>query len=99
MKIDCCSRARKLISILFLIMSWCGIAAAALPDGRDNEGFEPVSGDSLPRGESIPADRLVGAAYGFVFAAVLVYVVSLARRTRRVEDEVSELKRKLQARG
>ena len=40
-----------------------------------------------------------GAAYGFICVAVVVWVASVARRARRLEDEVDELKKKLQARG
>ncbi len=72
---------------------------AAFAQQKDSEGFEPVNGDMMQKtGESIPASRLVGAAYGFICAAVVVYVASVARRARRLEDEVDALKKKLQAR-
>ncbi len=53
----------------------------------------------LQPGETIPASRLVAGAYGFICAAVVVWVGSVARRARRLEDEVDELKKKLAARG
>jgi hypothetical protein len=74
------------------------VALAQEPPKKDNEGFEPVNGDMLQPGESIPASRLVGAAYGFICVAVVVWVASVARRARRLEDEVDELKKKITAR-
>jgi hypothetical protein len=90
---------KKLLSILFLTLFMSGAALAQTPPGKDAEGFEPVNGDMMQKGESIPATTLVGAAYGFIFFALLGYVVSVARRTRRLADEADELKRKLEARG
>jgi hypothetical protein len=75
-----------------------GVALAQEGPKKDAEGFEPVNGDMMQPGESIPASRLVGAAYGFICCAVIVWVASVARRARRLEDEVDDLKKKLQAR-
>jgi hypothetical protein len=83
------------LGLLLLVLA--GAAAAQTPP-KDNEGFEPVASDMMSRGESIPANRLVGAAYGFIFAAVTVWVGSVAARTRRVEEEIEGLKRKLERR-
>jgi CcmD family protein len=83
----------RILQALSLLLLLSGVAAA---QPKDNEGFEPVNGDMMQKGESIPASRLVGAAYGFVCAAIVVYVVTVARRTRRLEDEVDELKKKIQ---
>jgi hypothetical protein len=69
-------------------------AAAKAPDG-----FEPVKADMMERGESIPASTLVGCAYGFIFASVLVWVATVVSRQRRVEAEMQELERKLAAKG
>jgi hypothetical protein len=92
---------KRIIQILFLAFFFAGGAAALAQEQpkKDNEGFEPVNGDMMAPGESIPAARLVGAAYGFICVAVVVWVASVARRARRLEDEVDELKKKLQARG
>ena len=73
-----------------------GVAFAQEAPNKDEEGFEPVNGDMMLKGESIPANRLVGAAYGFIFAALVVYTVSVVARTRRVEEEIDALKRKLE---
>jgi hypothetical protein len=72
--------------------------AAAQPAATDKEGFEPVNGDMM-RGESLPASSLVAGAYGFIFAAVVVYVGSVVSRVRRVEEDVEGLKRKLEGQG
>jgi|GEM_PF-2576068 len=65
------------------------------PRGDGDEGFEKVDGSML-KGESIPADRLVGAAYGFILLAFVTYAVSVALRGRRVEEELDALRKKLE---
>jgi hypothetical protein len=90
---------KRIIQIAFLAFLFFGAGAAlAQEQKKDNEGFEPVNGDMMQPGESIPAARLVGAAYGFICVAVVVWVASVARRARRLEDEVDELKKKMTAR-
>lgn len=49
--------------------------------------------------EDVPAPPLVAAAYGFIWAAVLVYVIGLARRVGRARIEIAELRRKLPGGG
>jgi CcmD family protein len=88
---------KKLLSIFVFMLFLGGMAAASQPK-VDNEGFEQVNGDMMQKGESIPATALVGAAYGFIFLALLGYVVSIARRADRLAAEADELKRKLEAR-
>jgi len=91
---------KRIVQIALFALFLCGIGMAFAQEGpkKDNEGFEPVNGDMMQPGESIPASRLVGGAYGFICAAVVVWVASVARRARRLEDEVDELKKKIQAR-
>jgi hypothetical protein len=101
---------KRIIQIAFLafaIIAWSGAALAqeapkkdpaSDSSRKDDDGFEAVNGDMMQKGESIPASRLVGGAYGFICAAVAVWVASVARRARRLEDEVDELKKKLAAR-
>ena len=63
-------------------------------------GYEPVNGNMMmQRGEFIPADRLVAGAYGFILAAVVVWVASVAARAARVEREAEALRRKLEKAG
>ena len=91
---------KRIVQIVMFALVMCGLTLSFAQEGpkKDNEGFEPVNGDMLQPGESIPASRLVGAAYGFICCAVIVWVASVARRARRLEDEVDDLKKKLQAR-
>jgi hypothetical protein len=88
------------IAVVALFALWLGgVALAQGAPKKDSEGFEPVNGDMMQPGETIPAARLVGAAYGFICVAVVVWVASVARRARRLEDEVDALKKKLATRG
>lgn len=45
--------------------------------------------------EEIPAGKFIAGAYGFIWVAVLVYVVFVARGLARTNAEVAELRRKL----
>jgi len=65
---------------------------ALLPAGALAQVYEKV--DAVQRQE-IPAGRFVSAAYGFIWIAVLVYVVFVARGLAKVNREMAELKRKL----
>ena len=44
---------------------------------------------------TIAANPFIGGAYGFIWAAVLVYVIFLARGLGRVNQEIADLRRKL----
>ena len=85
-------RAIQAIVLLFFVG---GIAVAQEQPKKDDDGFEAVNGDMMQQGETIPASRLVAAAYGFIFVAVLVWVASVAQRSRKLEEEVEALKKKL----
>ncbi len=90
------------LALAFVLFVTVGVAHAAPPQPNQpaaNEGWEPVNGDMMQPGETIPASRLVGAAYGFIFTALVVWIVSIAARERRVEEELAELERKLEAKG
>ncbi len=50
-------------------------------------------------GEDVPAGPFVGIAYGFIWIAILAYVVFVARGVGRVRGDVEELRRKLDAAG
>jgi CcmD family protein len=47
-------------------------------------------------GEEVPARPFVALAYGFIWIAILGYVVFIARGVGRVRGEIDELRRKLQ---
>ena len=65
--------------------------AAAQPQPSPDE-FIPLS--EIPPEEQIPAINLLGAAYGFVWIAVVAYVWSLGRRLQKAETEIAALERK-----
>ena len=96
----------KVLTLLALLMLG-GLAQAApdaLPtasadkaDQADKDGFVPVKeGESLGVGEVIPASKLVAGAYGFILAAVVVWVASVAMRARKLEDELVALRAKIE---
>jgi hypothetical protein len=86
---------KTILMVLALMFGLAAHAHAQAPQ-KDTEGFEPVNGDMLQPGETIPATTLVGTAYGFIFTAMLVYVSSVAMRTRRVEEELDRLKQRIE---
>jgi CcmD family protein len=66
--------------------------------GAAQEGFVPV--DQLPKPQdTIPAPRLVAAAYGFVWVAVLVYVWSVRKRLTTVERELQAISQRVDPGG
>jgi len=54
--------------------------------------FEKIEGKTT---EDVPAIPFVGLAYSFIWIAVVVYVVSLARNVSRTKAELEELRRKV----
>jgi CcmD family protein len=67
-------------------------AALALPAMALAQEFEKVSGKAT---EEVPAVPFVGIAYGFIWIAILGYVVFVARGVGRVRSDIDELRRKL----
>jgi CcmD family protein len=71
------------------------IAIALLPPAvAMAQVFEKVEGKVA---DEIPAVPFVAAAYGFIWVAVLGYLLYVARSVTRVSQEVAELRRKLDA--
>jgi hypothetical protein len=87
---------KRIFQMLFFAIFMSAALASAQP--KDNEGFVPVDGSMMNESETVPARRLVGIAYGFILAAVVAWVASVTRRSRRVEDELEALKKKLETR-
>jgi CcmD family protein len=56
--------------------------------------FVKVSGKAT---EEVPAGPFVGIAYGFIWVAILAYVLYVARGVARVRGDMDELRRKLDA--
>ena len=61
------------------------------------EGFVPV--DQLPTREDFPAAPLVVGAYSVAWVALLIYVWSVWKRLGRVEREMADVSRRIEAGG
>jgi CcmD family protein len=71
-----------------------GLAALVWPLAALAQQFEKVEGAAK---QEVPAVPFVAIAYGFIWVAILVYLVSVARGLGRVRNELGELRRKLDA--
>ncbi len=69
------------------------VAVLAAPAAVLAQNYQPVEGRVR---ESIPAAPFLAAAYAFMWVAVLVYVVLVARRLGRVQSDIEELRRRLE---
>jgi CcmD family protein len=84
--------ARKWIrtaALAAVALAWSSGAALA-------QQFEKV--ENLPRQE-IPAGRFVAIAYGIIWLAILTYVVIIAAGVKRVNQEIADLKSKVDRMG
>ena len=89
-------RVAPLVALVGLLVG--AVAAVAQPAESPQQMDEFVPIDELPQQEQIPAANLLIPAYAFVWVAVLVYVVSIARRLGGVQHEVQRLEADLKAR-
>ena len=74
------------------------LALAALAAGSGTafaQQFEKVK--EIPT-QNVPAGQFVVIAYSIIWLAILVYVVIVASGIRRVNNEIADLKRKLDRR-
>jgi CcmD family protein len=76
---------------LALAAALAGVAFPALALAQE---FEKVQGKLA---DEVPAVPFVGIAYGFIWIAILGYVVFVARGVGRVRGDIEELRRKLDA--
>jgi CcmD family protein len=86
-------RIRTAVSVLL----WSGLLMAPNLLAQGEDGFVAAGPDDIAR-ENLPATPLVFAAYAVAWVGVLIYVYSLWRRIGRVERELSEVMRKVEAR-
>ena len=77
-----CTRA--LLALVVLLASARAFAQEA--------GYEPVTGSGLAKTDPNP---YIVAAYGFIWAALLLYVISIARGLAKARTEVAELRRRV----
>ena len=73
---------RSVAQVAVLVTLWAGTASA--------QEFQKVEGALRPE---LPAAPFVGTAYGFIWIAILVYVLFMARGLARVRRDVEELRR------
>ena len=78
-------------AFLMLAALWATAPAATASAMQPPSQSEFVPVEDIPPGEQIPAFTMVGAAYGFVWVALLGYVWSIARRLQRVESDITAL--------
>jgi len=84
-------RARAALTTLFGLLG-----VVAFPALAHAQEFVKISGKVA---DEVPAGPFVGIAYGFIWLAILGYVVFVARGLGRVRGELDELRRKLDAAG
>jgi len=70
-------------------------ALAVLLMGGIAQAQEYVKVENVPR-EQLPAPQFVGAAYGFIMVAMLVYVFVVARRLAKTRGDIAELRGRLE---
>jgi CcmD family protein len=87
----------KKLSRLLKIVSTAAVVLAA-PAAALAQEFQKVD-ETKKLADNVPAVPFVGIAYGVIWAAVLVYVLAIARGLGRVNGELDELKRKLESAG
>jgi len=80
---------RALLCATAILAAPVGLLAQPQPSPDE---FVPV--EEIPPEEQIPAINLIGAAYGFVWLAVVAYVWSLGRRLQKAEDDLATLERR-----
>jgi CcmD family protein len=88
-------------TILLLAGMLIGSSAPALaaqpPVPPAQEGFVPL--DQMPQQEQLPAARLVIAAYAVAWVLVFGYLWSIWSRLARVERELADVSRRVEAGG
>ena len=78
----------KVVQPLIFALVWLAAGGAAWAQ----QGYEAVP-DRDPT--TIAANPFLAGAYGFIWVAVVVYLVFVARGLARTKDEVAQLRRKL----
>jgi CcmD family protein len=82
-------RLARLAGVVYLLMA---LLAPALALAQQAAGYEPVNEAARERTDPNP---FILGAYGFIWVAVLVYVVMLAKNMRQARTELDQLRRKV----
>ena len=92
---------RYAMLILFVLMlgvpAFAQSSAQPPPKPAAQDEFLPVTGAPANQ-ETIPAARLVGIAYGFIWVVLLAYVWSVRSRLSTVEREIEAVSKRVPAR-
>lgn len=86
---------RSLARTLSLV-AWFVVLFALSPGAALAQDFQKVEGALRPELPSVP---FVAAAYGFIWIAILVYVLSVARGLSKVRQDLADLRRKIDGAG
>ncbi|HEX2679006.1 MAG TPA: CcmD family protein [Polyangiales bacterium] len=91
------SQLRRGFWLAALLCTFAGVALAQDPQGADAAGDRATSFQTVEGAvkEDVPGGPLLVAAYGFVWIAVLGYVLRLGRMQARVEANIATLERAL----
>jgi len=84
-------------TLRWLLELTCSAALLALSPGLAlAQEFQKVEGPLRPE---LPATPFVAAAYGFIWIAILVYVLVVARGLSNVRKDLADLRKKLDGAG
>src|SRR5918992_5983376 len=83
------------VAVVLSVVAAAGVTHAQQPTTPAQEGFVPA--DQLPPDEKLPAAPLLIAAYAIAWVAVLVYLWSIWQRLSKVERELADVARRLEA--
>lgn len=86
-------RVHALIIALLLVAA-PALAMQDAPKRPAQDEFVPVTGPTNAQ-ETIPAQTLVGIAYGFIWVLLFGYVWSVRTRLARVEREMESVSRRV----
>jgi CcmD family protein len=83
----------RILALVAALTAGPAVRAQTTPPQPSPQQEEFVPLDQLPPEAELPAAPMVVAAYGFIWVAFLVYVISLVNRVRKVEGELQRLER------